>query len=162
MVLEVGTCSLRRQCQLRARYPQLQFVDLRGNVNTRLQKLDDGEFDGIILAAAGLKRLELSERITCYLEPEHCLPAVGQGAIGIECRAGDKSILDYIQALDDAHTHTRLRAERAFNARLQGGCQVPIAGYAVLDGDNIHLRGLVGWPDGSRIIASEIQGDCDS
>ena len=154
----VGTCSLRRQCQLAARYPYFQFINLRGNVNTRLQKLDDGEFDAIILAAAGLKRLGLADRIASVLEPDITLPAIGQGAIGIECRLGDEQILDYVHVLDDSETRIRVTAERALNARLQGSCQVPIAGYAELEGSALWLRGLVGSPDGSRIVSSEVRG----
>ncbi|HRD50327.1 MAG: hydroxymethylbilane synthase [Candidatus Competibacter sp.] len=154
----IGTSSLRRQCQLAARYPHWRIRSLRGNVGSRLEKLDSGEFDAILLAAAGLKRLGLAERITVALEPEFSLPAIGQGAIGIECRLEDVRTQAIIAALDDAATQIRVTAERAFNARLQGGCQVPIAGHALLDGDQLWLRGLVGEPDGSRIIAGEIRG----
>lgn len=154
----VGTCSLRRQCQLAARYPGLNIINLRGNVNTRLAKLDAGEFDAIILAAAGLKRLGMAERIACILEPEISLPAVGQGAIGIECRSDDARVLHYVSVLNDPATHTRVTAERAMSACLQGSCQVPIAGYAQLDGELLRLRGLVGRPDGSEIITGNIQG----
>lgn len=154
----VGTSSLRRQCQLAARYPDWAIHSLRGNVNSRLTKLDAGEFDAVILAAAGLKRLGLEKRITAILEPEFSLPAIGQGAIGVECRLDDPRTRELIAALDDPATHIRIAAERAFNARLQGGCQVPIAGHALLDGDGLWLRGLVGEPDGSRIVAGEIRG----
>jgi hydroxymethylbilane synthase len=154
----VGTSSLRRQCQLAARYPRWEIRSLRGNVGSRLAKLDAGEFDAILLAAAGLKRLGLEERITAALDPEFSLPAIGQGAIGVECRLDDARTRELIAALDDPVTHGRVAAERAFNARLQGGCQVPIAGYAVLEGDRLWLRGLVGDPDGSRIVAGEIRG----
>ncbi len=154
----VGTSSLRRQCQLAARYPGWDIRGLRGNVNSRLAKLDVGEFDAIILAAAGLKRLGLAERITMVLEPEFSLPAIGQGAIGIECRLDDARARELIAALDDPATHIRVAAERAFNARLQGGCQVPIAGHALLEHTRLWLRGLVGEPDGSRIVAGEIRG----
>ncbi|MCB1794199.1 MAG: hydroxymethylbilane synthase [Candidatus Competibacteraceae bacterium] len=154
----IGTSSLRRQCQLAARYPSWRIHGLRGNVNSRLAKLDAGEFDAIILAAAGLKRLGLAERITVALTPEFSLPAIGQGAIGVECRLDDARTRTLIAALDDTATHTRVAAERAFNARLQGGCQVPIAGHALLEQDRIWLRGLVGEPDGSRIVAGEIRG----
>lgn len=154
----IGTSSLRRQCQLAARYPHWRIRSLRGNVGSRLEKLDSGEFDAILLAAAGLKRLGLAERITVALEPEFSLPAIGQGAIGIECRLEDMQTQAIIAVLDDAATQIRVTAERAFNARLQGGCQVPIAGHALLDGDQLWLRGLVGEPDGSRIIAGEIRG----
>lgn len=155
----VGTSSLRRQCQLAARYPQWQILSLRGNVNRRLAKLDSGEFDAIILAAAGLNRLGLQERITLALEPEFSLPAIGQGAIGVECRLDDARTLDLLAALNDPATQTCVIAERAFNARLQGGCQAPIAAHAVLEApDQLWLRGLVGEPDGSVIIAGELRG----
>ena len=154
----VGTSSLRRQCQLAARYPAWEIRSLRGNVGSRLAKLDAGEFDAILLAAAGLKRLGLEERITLALEPEFSLPAIGQGAIGVECRLDDARTRELIATLDDPATHVRVAAERAFNARLQGGCQAPIAGHAVLDHGQLWLRGLVGEPDGSRIIAGEIRG----
>jgi hydroxymethylbilane synthase len=158
----VGTSSLRRQCQLAARYPRWEIRSLRGNVNSRLAKLDAGEYDAIILAAAGLKRLGLAERITGVLESEFSLPAIGQGAIGVECRLDDDRTRELIAVLDDPATHIRVAAERAFNARLQGGCQVPVAGYAVLEGDQLWLRGLVGEPDGSRIVAGEIRGPTDA
>ncbi|MFO1422236.1 MAG: hydroxymethylbilane synthase [Candidatus Competibacteraceae bacterium] len=155
----VGTSSLRRQCQLTARYPGWEIRSLRGNVGSRLAKLDAGEFDAILLAAAGLKRLGLEERITVALEPEFSLPAIGQGAIGVECRLDDARTRDLIAVLDDPATHVRVMAERALNARLQGGCQVPIAGHAVLlDHGQLWLRGLVGEPDGSRIVAGEMRG----
>ena len=155
----VGTSSLRRQCQLRARYPQLEIVNLRGNVNSRLTKLDAGEFDAIILACAGLKRLGFEQRIRAELAPELLLPAVGQGAICIECRADDPEVNRLIAPLHHAPTATRVAAERALNARLEGGCQVPIAAYAELDVDLLHLRALVGEPDGSRVIHGDIQGE---
>jgi len=155
----IGTSSLRRQCQLAARYPHWQIRSLRGNVNSRLAKLDTGEFDAIVLAAAGLSRLGLRERITLALEPELSLPAIGQGAIGVECRLDDIRTRELLAPLNDPATQTRVIAERAFNARLQGGCQAPIAAYAVLETDGqLWLRGLVGEPDGSRIIAGEIRG----
>lgn len=154
----IGTSSLRRQCQLAARYPGWEIRSLRGNVGSRLAKLDAGEFDAILLAAAGLKRLGLEDRITLALAPEFSLPAIGQGAIGVECRLDDARTRELIAVLDDPATHIRVVAERAFNARLQGGCQVPIAGHAVLEEDRIWLRGLVGEPDGSQIIAGEREG----
>lgn len=154
----VGTSSLRRQCQLQARFPALQINFLRGNVNTRLSKLDAGEYDAIILATAGLVRLGFEERITARLSPEESLPAAGQGAVGIECRSNDPEIDALLAPLNDADTATRITAERAMNTRLNGGCQVPIAGYAVLEEDGLWLRGLVGAPDGSNIIRAE--GGC--
>ena len=155
---KVGTSSMRRQCQLRERRPDLQIIDLRGNVNTRLRKLDEGQYDAIILAAAGLIRLGFNDRITQLLETDISLPAIGQGAVGIECRADDKRVNGLLAALNDAETYTRVIAERAMNNRLEGGCQVPIAGYAVLDGDTLHLRGLVGQPDASEMIRGEVSG----
>lgn len=154
----VGTSSLRRQCQLRAVYPKLHIVDLRGNVNTRLAKLDTGEYDAIILAAAGLTRLGLDARIRALIEPEDSLPAVGQGAVGIECRRDDAEIHEFIATLNHIPSAVRVSAERAMNTRLEGGCQVPIGGFAILEGDTLHLRGLVGDPDGSRIIRADIRG----
>jgi hydroxymethylbilane synthase len=155
----VGTSSLRRQCQLRAGYPRLDIVNLRGNVNSRLAKLDSGEFDAIILACAGLKRLGFEHRIRAELAPETLLPAVGQGAICIECRIDDPEVNRVIAPLHHSATATRVAAERALNARLEGGCQVPIAAYAELTGDILHLRALVGEPDGSRVIHGDIQGE---
>jgi hydroxymethylbilane synthase len=151
----VGTSSLRRQCQLAERRPDLQIRPLRGNVNTRLGKLDGGEFDAVILAAAGLVRLGFEERIRGRLSPEESLPAIGQGAIGIECRADDSGVNDLIAPLHHADTAARVRAERAMNHRLMGGCQVPIAGHALLEGEEIFLRGLVGTVDGIRILRAE-------
>lgn len=154
----VGTSSLRRQCQLRAVRPDLSLHDLRGNVNTRLDKLERGEFDAIILACAGLKRLGFTARIRQELGPDVILPAIGQGAIGIECRSDDGAIKALIAPLAHATTSVRLRAERAFNRRLNGGCQVPIAGYAELGHGVIVLRGLVGSPDGSQLVQGVISG----
>ena len=154
----LGTSSLRRQCQLAAQRPDLNIIDLRGNVNTRLQKLDDGDYDAIILAAAGLKRLGMEGRITECLSPEISLPAIGQGAVGIECRRDDDWVNELLAPLNDRDTAIRVRAERSLNHRLQGGCQVPIAGYAELAHGVILLRGLVGMVDGSQIIHGEIAG----
>lgn len=154
----VGTSSLRRQCQLRARRPDLTILDLRGNVGTRLGKLDSGNYDAIILAAAGLKRLKLEERIRAYMTPEESLPAVGQGAVGIECRLNDQKTRELLAPLNDISTEIRILAERAMNARLEGGCQVPIGSYAELDGNTLWLRALVGAPDGSKIIRGERRG----
>ena len=154
----VGTSSLRRQCQLRAARPDLRIIDLRGNVNTRLGKLDNGDYDAIILAAAGLIRLEMQNRITATLATDLSLPAVGQGAVGIECRTADTRIHTLLAPLNHADTAARVSAERAMNHRLGGGCQVPIAGHATLNGEQLTLRGLVGRPDGSETIRGEICG----
>lgn len=156
----VGTSSLRRQCQLKASRPDLDIRDLRGNVNTRLKKLDDGQYDAIILAAAGLIRLEMNERITQFIEPEQMLPANGQGAVGIECRRDDSTIKNLLAPLECRITRARVLAERAMNKALEGGCQVPIGSYGVIsaDGKDIYLRGLVGAVDGSELIESEITG----
>lgn len=155
----VGTSSFRRQCQLRDARPDLKIADLRGNVGTRLGKLDAGEYDAIILAAAGLKRLQLPERIRESLSFDDCLPAGGQGAVGIECRTQDIETLKLLDCLHHSDTASRVVAERAVNARLQGGCQVPIASFAELNGEELHLRALVGNLDGTQIIRSEIRGD---
>ncbi len=152
----VGTSSLRRQCQLRSQRPDLIVNDLRGNVNTRLRKLDEGQYDAIILATAGLKRLKMNDRIRSKIAPEVSLPAVGQGAVGIECRLNDQRVRDLLAPLNHQPTATRVLCERAMNNRLQGGCQVPIGSYSELQGDNIWLRALVGEPDGSIIIRAEI------
>ncbi len=154
----VGTSSMRRQCQLRALRPDLEILDLRGNVNTRLRKLDEGHYDAIILAAAGLIRLGFQERITQTLTTDISLPAIGQGAVGIECRSDDERINALLAPLNDPQTRTRVLAERAMNNRLEGGCQVPIAGHATLDNDTLHLRGLVGRPDGTEMIRGERSG----
>ncbi len=154
----VGTSSLRRQSQLAELRPDLVIKSLRGNVNTRLAKLDAGDYDAIILASAGLIRLGFESRITAFIGPEQSLPAIGQGAVGIECRCDDEAVNRLIAPLHDAETAVCVRAERAMNARLNGGCQVPIAGYAMLESGHLWLRGLVGEPDGSRIIRGEVEG----
>jgi hydroxymethylbilane synthase len=155
----VGTSSLRRQCQLAARRPDVRIEPLRGNVNTRLAKLDEGQYDAIILAAAGLIRLGFSERIRATLPPEESLPAIGQGAIGIECRQDDERVNALIAPLHHPNTAERVLAERAMNARLDGGCQVPIAGHAIHQDDGqLYLRGLVGTPDGQRVLRAERRG----
>ncbi|HEX2011828.1 MAG TPA: hydroxymethylbilane synthase [Roseateles sp.] len=151
----VGTSSLRRQAQLLARRPDLKIQFLRGNVNTRLAKLDAGEYDAMILAAAGLIRLGFEERIRSSLSAEDSLPAVGQGAVGIECRTADAEIHALLAPLHHRETALRVTAERALNKRLNGGCQVPIACYAVLEGDQLWLRGLVGQPDGGQLLRAE-------
>ncbi|MGD8547565.1 MAG: hydroxymethylbilane synthase [Thiohalophilus sp.] len=154
----LGTSSLRRQCQIAELRPELDIIDLRGNVNTRLQKLDDDRYDAIILAAAGLKRLGFEDRITQFLAPDISLPAIGQGAVGIECRRDDDWVNSLIAPLNDKTTALRVQAERAMNHRLHGGCQVPIAGYAEISHGVILVRGLVGRTDGSEIIRGEIAG----
>jgi hydroxymethylbilane synthase len=157
----VGTSSLRRQCQIKALRPDLDIRDLRGNVNTRLKKLDNNEYDAIILAAAGLIRLEMPERIREFIAPEVMLPANGQGAVGIECRNNDETIKALLAPLACGVTRTRVLAERAMNRALEGGCQVPIGSYAIIENNEIFLRGLVGATDGSEILTSEIRGSID-
>jgi hydroxymethylbilane synthase len=154
----VGTSSFRRQCQLKEQRPDLEILDLRGNVGTRLGKLDSGGYDGIILAAAGLIRLDLEDRIRERLAYELSLPAGGQGAVGIECRNDDLETLKLLDCLHHTQTAARVTAERAVNARLEGGCQVPIASFAELEGDSLNLRALVGAVDGSVIYRSERNG----
>ena len=155
----VGTSSLRRQTQLRALRPDLQVRELRGNVGTRLRKLDEGQYDAILLAAAGLIRLGLGTRIRECFEPTRFLPAIGQGIVGIECRDDDAVTQRYLAALHDPVSELRLRAERAMNARLGGACQVPVAGHATIEGARLRLDGLVGAPDGSRQVRAQIEGD---
>lgn len=157
----VGTSSLRRQCQLRAHRPDLEILDLRGNVGTRLAKLDAGDYDAIILACAGLKRLGLEARITAALTPEVMLPAIAQGVIGIESRCDDAQVKALLEPLHHAVTGRRTQAERAMNATLAGGCQAPVAGYSVIGSAGIELRGLVGRPDGSEIIRGDISGPAE-
>jgi len=154
----VGTSSLRRASQILAKRPDLKIESLRGNVQTRLSKLDNGDFDAIILASAGLLRLELEDRIRSRIPAETILPAVGQGAVGIETREGDEETISLLSCLNDKETHIRVSAERAFNHRLEGGCQVPIAGYALLENDELWLRGLVASPDGKEVVAGDISG----
>ncbi len=154
----VGTSSLRRQSQLLALRPDLEITFLRGNVNTRLAKLDAGEYDAIVLAAAGLKRLEMRDRIASFFAPEDLLPAGGQGAVGIECRIDDEQTLSLLKALHHKETAEDVLAERAMNRRLEGGCQVPIGCYAIHQDEQLWLRGLVADPDGSTILRDEITG----
>lgn len=154
----VGTCSLRRKCQLLSKRPDLKIKDLRGNVNSRLAKLDNGDYDAIILACAGLIRLEMADRIKQRLDSSWILPAVGQGAVGLEAREGDEETLNLLAILNHTDTADRVIAERALNKRLEGGCQVPIASYAKLDGDSLRLQALVGEPDGSHVVKGEISG----
>lgn len=156
---KVGTSSLRRKCQILKARPDLEIIDLRGNVGTRLSKLDAGQYDAIILASAGLKRLGLIERIRHTLHPALSLPAVGQGALGLECRATDQVVLDLILPLLHPETDICVRAERAFNAYLEGGCQVPIAGYATLNQGRLHMEGRVGSVDGQTLLQVQSQDD---
>ncbi|MCO8088111.1 hydroxymethylbilane synthase [Acinetobacter indicus] len=153
---KVGTSSLRRKCQILKARPDLEIIDLRGNVGTRLSKLDAGQYDAIILASAGLKRLGLSERISHTLAPEVSLPAVGQGALGLECRTNDQAVLELILPLMDDETNVCVRAERAFNAYLEGGCQVPIAGYATLKDGQLSMEGRVGSVDGQALLSAQL------
>ena len=156
----IGTSSLRRQSQIQANFPSLRIKELRGNVNTRLSKLDNGEYDAIILASAGLIRLEMSNRISSRLPSDLSLPAGGQGAVGIECRTEDQTILDLLAPLNHVGTAHCVLAERAVNRHLQGGCQVPIACFAELnpEGTVLYMRGLVGSIDGSTILRADIEG----
>ncbi|HEY0675460.1 MAG TPA: hydroxymethylbilane synthase [Immundisolibacter sp.] len=154
----VGTASLRRGCQLLARRPDLVLVLTRGNVQTRLAKLDRGECDALLLAAAGLDRLGLASRISERLALDVMLPAVTQGVLGLECRAGDAAVMARIAPLHEPATALRVQAERAFAARLGGGCHTPLAAHAVLDGDRLHLSGLVGTPDGRQILRESLSG----
>lgn len=155
----VGTSSLRRRCQLLALRPDLDVRDLRGNVGTRLGRLDAGEYDAIVLAAAGLKRLGMAERIRACLPTETLLPAIGQGAVGIECREDDARVHALVAPLADAETSVCVRAERAVNQRLGGACQVPIGGHAVLESGRLSMRALVGRTDGSELIRGACQGE---
>jgi len=155
----VGTSSLRRQCQLKAARPDLQMQLLRGNVETRLRKLDEGQYDAIVLASAGLIRLGLQHRITHSIPFERSLPAVGQGVVGVECRSDDERSIALVKALNDGDAWTCCTAERAFAQRLQGSCQSPIAGFAELHGTQLKLQGVVGSPDGSRVYRGGIDGE---
>lgn len=154
----VGTSSLRRQCQIAEQRPDLVIRSLRGNLGTRLGKLDKGEYDAIILAVAGLNRLEMQDRIRYALPPEVSLPAVGQGAVGIECRLDDERTKALLAPLNHHETAIRVSAERAMNMRLEGGCQVPIGSYAELKDNELWLRALVGAPDGSVMVRGERRG----
>ncbi len=155
----IGTSSLRRLAQLRHFFPHFQFKDIRGNVNTRLHKLDDGEYDAIVLAAAGLNRLEMSDRIHQLLPAEISLHAVGQGALGIECRQGDEDILAILKVLEHLPTAQRCYAERAFLRELEGGCQVPIGVNTTIEGDMLTLRGIVASVDGQQLIEDTVTGN---
>ena len=157
----IGTSSLRRQSQLKAVRPDLEITALRGNVDTRLRKLDEGQYDAIILAAAGLKRLGYDKRITHLLDIEHSLPAVGQGIIGIECRSDDARSIECVSALNDTEARVCCESERAFALRLQGSCQSPIAGFAQLTGDQLELRGVVASEDGTTIYRGTVTGSSE-
>jgi hydroxymethylbilane synthase len=154
----VGTSSLRRLAQLRAHRPDLEFVPIRGNVDTRLRKLAEGQVGALVMAAAGLHRAGFADRITEYLEPSFCLPAPGQGALAVEFRTRDKQILALTTHLHHPETAARVEAERSLLGALQGGCQVPIAAYAVIAGDRLHLQGLIASPDGTKVIRHEAEG----
>jgi hydroxymethylbilane synthase len=154
----VGTSSLRRECQLRARYPALAIEPLRGNVPTRLRKLDEGRYDAVILAAAGLKRLGLAGRITGLLDPSESLPAPGQGALGVECLKERPELIALLARLDHGPTARCVAAERAVSRALSGSCNVPLGAYAEARGGQLHLRAFVGAPDGSRVVSGEMDG----
>ena len=154
----IGTSSLRRLAQLRHHYPSFQFEDIRGNLNTRLRKLDEGQYDAIILAVAGLKRLDMADRIQQVVPADVSLHAVGQGALGIECRSGDDDILAVIKTLEHLPTAQRCYAERAFLRELEGGCQVPIGVNTVIEGDTLTLTGIVASLDGQTVVKDEISG----
>jgi hydroxymethylbilane synthase len=158
----IGTSSLRRESQVRARFPQLVVEPLRGNLQTRLQKLDDGRYAAIILAAAGLKRLGLADRITAILTPDESLPAPGQGALGIECRTERADVIAMMRPLNHEMTAACVRAERALSRALAGSCQLPLGAYAQAEGCQLRLRGLVASQDGTRLVRAELTGDgCD-
>lgn len=154
----VGTSSLRRQCQLMSNRPDLLVADLRGNVNTRIRKLQEGEYDAIILACAGLERLGLAELVTETLAPPAWLPAATQGTIGVQCRQGDSAVSSLILPLLDPETALRTRAERSVATRLQGSCQVPLAVFATTKSSHLQVTGLVGTPDGLSVLRSEAEG----
>ena len=155
----VGTSSLRRQCQLKAAYPELSLRDIRGNVGSRLQKLDNGSYDSLILAAAGMKRLGMERRIRTFLDVAEILPAIGQGALGIETRSDDAQTEQLVRPLDHAPTRLCVHAERALSRKLYGGCHLPLAGYAHISGETLFMSALVGNPDGSRIVKDTISGN---
>lgn len=155
----VGTSSLRRESQIRARFPQLIVEPLRGNVQTRLRKLDDGQYAAIVLAAAGLKRLGLADRITAILTPEESLPAPGQGALGIECRADRPELVDMMRPLHDNATASCVEAERALSRALAGNCQLPLGAFALPEGARVRLRGFVASKDGRQFVRAEATGE---
>lgn len=155
---KVGTSSLRRQCQLNAACPGLALQDIRGNVGSRLQKLDDGAYDALVLAAAGMKRLGQESRISSYLDVDHMLPAIGQGALGIETRSDDPRVLQLVRPLNHEPTRICVSAERALSRKLYGGCHLPVAAYAEISGERLSLSALVGYPDGSGVMRNTITG----
>ena len=157
----VGTSSLRRECQVRARHGGLEVRPLRGNVTTRLRKLDEGAFDAVLLAAAGLRRLGLEHRVTALLDPDESLPAPGQGALGLECRAERADLTELLETLNHRETRICVSAERALSRALSGSCNVPLGAYAELSGARLRLRAFVGMPDGSRLIAGERAGPAE-
>ena len=158
----VGSSSLRRACQIRALRPDINVLPVRGSVGTRLRKLDEGEFDALVLACAGLERLDLRDRIRQSLPPEMMLPAIGQGALGVECRGDDTRCLQYLAPLNHLNTQHCVRAERSLNQALAGGCHAPVAGLATLEGETLSLRALVGKPDGSQILQANARGPCEN
>ncbi len=155
----VGSSSLRREAQLRERFPLLNVVPVRGNLDTRLAKLDRGEYDALVLAAAGLKRLGLGERIRGCIEPEHSLPAPGQGALAIECRDDREDLATLLAALNDVETDACVRAERAASRALSGSCQLPLGVFGVIETGQLYLRGLVATQDGETVLRAEIHGE---
>ena len=157
----VGTSSLRRQCQLNAACPGLALQDIRGNVGSRLKKLDGGAYDALVLAAAGLKRLGREDRISAYLGVDEMLPAIGQGALGIETRTDDTRVLQLVRPLNHEPTRACVDAERALSRRLYGGCLLPVAAYAEISGADLYMTALVGYPDGSRVVKNSISGAAD-
>lgn len=154
----VGTSSPRRRCQIKHHRPDLELRDIRGNVGTRLRKLDDGEYHALVLATAGLERLALQHRITTRLAAKQLLPAIGQGALGVEIRSDDAEVLDLLRDLDHDETHACVMAERAVSRRLDCGCLAPLGGHAVIEDGQMHLAAMLGWPDGSDLIRGEIRG----
>lgn len=155
----VGSSSLRREAQMRERFPHLNVVPVRGNLDTRLAKLDRGEYDALVLAAAGLKRLGLEDRIRGFIEPEQSLPAPGQGALAIECRDDRDELIALLAALNDAETDACVRAERAASRALSGSCQLPLGVYGIIDAEQLHLRGLVATQDGLTVLRAELRGE---
>lgn len=158
----VGTSSLRRTCQLLERRPDLEIVPLRGNIQTRIRKIEELQLSGAVLAYAGLRRMGLADHVTDVIEPEQSLPAVGQGVLAIQCRESDQEVRSALSPLEHRDTRVAITAERAFLAKLEGGCTVPLAGYATLAGERLRMRGLVGRPDGKKVVRSEVEGPLSS